>query len=146
MNTQDELPTANLNEQNTASISLYQLSAVALATFFGTVLAGGYIMYINFKNLGLEKKAKNSLIYSFIATILILGISMLIPDEVPNMAIIVPQLLAMSHIAKTQQAAMIEEHINSGGMMFSNWKAFGISMLFLLAIFSIIFVTAWFTV
>jgi len=58
MNTQDELPTANLNEQNTASISLYQLSAVALATFFGTVLAGGYIMYINFKNLGLKESEK----------------------------------------------------------------------------------------
>ena len=136
-----EPPVSHLDDAHNASISLYRVSGIGVATFFGSVLAGGFIMYLNFKRLGLENKAKNCILYSTIATVLIFGIIYLIPEDIniPNAAFTFPQLIAMVQIAKNQQGALIDGHLNSGGAISSNWKAFGISLLFLVIIMAIIF-------
>jgi hypothetical protein len=141
MNNIYEPPASNLDNQKNTTSSLYKTSGVGIATFFGSVLAGGFLMYLNFKRLGLEDKAKKCLLYSIIATIIVFGVIFLIPEDtnIPNAAFTIPQLIAMIQIAKYQQGALIDEHTSSGGAMYSNWKAFGISLVFLVGIMAIIF-------
>lgn len=132
-------PKSNLNQIATPS-SLYKTSGIGVATFIGSVLAGGIIMYINFNRLGLEDKAKKCLIYSTLATLVIFGIAFLIPEDfnIPNIAFTIPQVVAMMQIAKSQQGAFIDDHKSSGGTLASNWKAFGISLVVLVGIVVII--------
>jgi E3 ubiquitin-protein ligase DOA10 len=40
----------------------------------------------------------------------------------------------MSHIAKQLQERDINQHIKNGGVLASNWKAFGISLLVFIGI------------
>jgi len=120
---------------------LYTIPAIGLATFFGTILAGGVILAINFRNLGKESAARNAIIYSALATLAVFSLAFLIPDDVnvPNVIFTVIQLVAMIQIAKKLQEADIKNHIDNGGLLASNWKAFGISLLILIALMAILF-------
>ncbi len=141
MNNIYESPASSLEIQSTRAFSLYKISGVGVATFFGSTLAGGFIMYLNFKRLGSGGKAKKCLLFSVIATIVIFGVIFLIPEDVdiPNTVFTIPQVIAMVQIAKIQQGTLIDEHINSGGALSSNWKAFVIGLLFVVGILAIVF-------
>ena len=134
-------PEANLYENNDDAITdyeLYKISGIVIATFFGTVFAGGILLSKNYRNLGKLEAARKALIYSGVATLLVLVISIFLPDSVPSITISLPQLIAMAHIAKQQQSEDIDQHTKKGGKTASNWKAFGISLLVLLGILAII--------
>jgi len=120
---------------------LYTISAIGLATFFGTVFAGGLILAINFKRLGKESEARKTLLFSAIALAVVFLIAFQIPEDVnvPNIIFTIIQLVAMIQIAKKLQAADINHHIDNGGWVASNWKAFGISLLVLTGVMAILF-------
>ncbi|MDC0598915.1 hypothetical protein OAP18_03665, partial [Gammaproteobacteria bacterium] len=79
-------PDSDLNTDNSSenkyNYSLYKVSGIGVATFFGTALAGGYIASRNLKSLGREKEARSVLIYSAIATFAILLIAYFIPEDI----------------------------------------------------------------
>jgi hypothetical protein len=121
----------NISDRTCPDFALYKVSAIGLATFFGSMVAGGFLLSQNFKKLGKKTEARNAIIYSVVATIVVIIIGMNIPEEwnIPNMAFTIPQFLAMSHIAKQMQEKDINHHVKNGGVLASNWKAFGISLL-----------------
>ncbi|MGD8925386.1 MAG: hypothetical protein PVG20_00965 [Thioalkalispiraceae bacterium] len=134
------------NDVETYSLDykLYKVSGIGVATFFGSILAGGLLMSRNYKHLGKELEARKALIYSFLATFFILLIAFLIPDDVhiPNLVFTIPQIIVMVQIAKSEQGQAIQDHEQRGGALASNWLAFGISILVALAIFAIIVLIA----
>ncbi|MBU6954650.1 MULTISPECIES: hypothetical protein [unclassified Hahella] len=119
---------------------LYKLPAVGLATFFGTILAGGIILSYNFKQLGREDMARNALVFSLLALVVIFGLAFFVPD-IPgvNVVFTVVQLVAMMQIAKKYQGDDVEHHMANGGAMISNWAAFGISLLVLVVVIGLLF-------
>lgn len=120
-------PQAELLE---SSQPLYRLSAVALATFFGSPLAGAYITAHNLKAQNRADKVRNV----WLLAIGILVASMVIGSWLPDGATIgltVAQALGMQQYAKQLQGEALEGY---GGAFLSNWRAFGISLLFLLAV------------
>lgn len=132
-------PEANLAgaaSEKKYDFQLFKISGIGLATFFATTLAGGILIAMNFKRLGKEAKAKNAIIYSIIATIAIFFIAFIIPEDmnIPNTVFTVVQVVVMVQLAKQLQQSDIREHVSNGGELASNWKAFGISILVLLAI------------
>ena len=133
-------PTSELETEKKSVSPLYKTSGIGVATFFGSTLAGGFLMYLNYKRLGLYDKATKCIVISIFATIAIFGVVYLIPEDikVPNIAFTIPQVIAMVQIAKSQQESLINEHISAGGTMSSNWKAFGISVLIMLAIIALV--------
>jgi amino acid transporter len=136
-----EAPSANLGKSQSHEYSLYKITGIGIATFLGSILAGGFLMYLNFKRLGLIEKANKTLIYSSIATVIVFIIIFLIPEDIniPNTAFSIPQIIAMVQIAKHQQGGLIETHAEANGPLASNWKAFGIGLLFTIAIMAVIF-------
>ncbi|BBM02952.1 hypothetical protein [Microbulbifer sp. GL-2] len=133
-------PASELETKKKSVSPLYKISGIGVATFVGSILAGGVLMYLNYKRLGLYDKATKCIVISIVATIAIFGVVYLIPEDIniPNIAFTIPQVIAMVQIAKSQQEALINEHISSGGTMSSNWKAFGISVLIILAIIALV--------
>lgn len=127
-------PDAELvDNRNTAAnpYKLYKVSAVAIATFLGTVFAGGVIMAHNYRQLGLHDAARKILINTGLVTLAILCIAFMLPDNIniPNIAFILPQLFGMHYLAKARQEEAIKTHETNNGALNSNWKAAGISLL-----------------
>jgi len=137
-------PESSLEGTATASsvdYQLYKISGIGIATFFGSILAGGFLMSRNYKKLGKHAAATKALVYSAIATVAVLVISFLIPEDlnIPNLAFTIPQIIVMVQLAKKEQGADIEAHAANGGVLASDWKAFGISLLVIVALMAAVF-------
>jgi ABC-type nickel/cobalt efflux system permease component RcnA len=110
---------------------MYRISGAGIATFAGSMFAGGWVLAKNFRVLGDHDRARKMLIYSGVGTVVMLSIGFAIPESwnIPNVVFLVPQLLAMHQYAKRNQEAHIQAHVENGGQLESNWKAFGVGML-----------------
>ncbi len=133
------------DEPSCPAYKLYSIGAVTLATVLGSLLAGGIVMAINYKRLGQGAAAVHAVFWSLVATVVIIGAGMLIPEDVkiPNVAFLAPQIIGMYYLAKSLQGPAIEAHPGEGGSLASNWGAAGIGILtgivVLAALFGVIF-------
>ena len=139
MNDIYQTPEAELEQadpNNAHDYKLYKVSGIGIATLVGTILAGGYLMAVNHRRLGNADKAKSTLVYSFLTFVGILVIAFLIPEDmsIPDTVFTVAQVVAMVAIAKQWFEQPIIAHRANGGLMASNWKAFGISLLFMIVL------------
>lgn len=129
------------NAANSASdYSLYKMSAIGIATFFGSALAGGYIARRNLINLNEHAKGNNILYISAAITFSILLIAVLVPEDVniPGAVFTVVQLVAMLQLSKAWFGEDVERHRQNGGKFYSNWRAFGISLLVLVGVLAVV--------
>ncbi|MGE0608965.1 MAG: hypothetical protein AB7O62_17855, partial [Pirellulales bacterium] len=67
---------------------LYAPPSVLLATFLGSLLGGAILMAINFQRLGRSTAGWVTLILGLGATVLLLAVVMMIPDDVPIPAVV----------------------------------------------------------
>jgi hypothetical protein len=136
---------AKMNTEKNSDNELYKINGIAIATFFGSVLAGGLLMAQNYKQLGKPDEAKKILIYSAIALIIIIALAFVVLDNwnVPAIVFTLPQWVGMQALAQGYQAKDIQAHEEAGGKLASNWKALGISLLVLLAIAAVVFFVAF---
>lgn len=135
-----------LEDKRTYDYKLFKISGIGVATFFGTVLAGGYLMYRNYKNLGKHAEAKQALIWSGIAVVVVVGIALALPENMnsPSIGFTVVQVVVITQLAKKFFSDALLEHELHGGKLASNWLAFGIALLVLLilAVVLVAFVVA----
>jgi hypothetical protein len=123
---------------------LYSVGSATLAVFLGGPLAGGIIMAINYKRLGRPVAAIHAVVWTAVATAIIMATAMMIPDEynVPSVVFLAPQIFCMYGLAKSLQGPAIEAHRSDLGLMASAWGAAGIGLLtgvvVLVAVFAII--------
>jgi uncharacterized integral membrane protein len=113
---------------------LYSPAAVVLATVIGGLAAGGVVLALNYWRWRQHREAWYATIGGILGTIILLGLAVTLPDQVPAPAFLVPQLILVHFIAKQQQGSRYEAHLAEGGRKASNWKAVGIGALFLLII------------
>ncbi|PCI42095.1 MAG: hypothetical protein COB51_13395 [Moraxellaceae bacterium] len=123
----------------TADFKLYKISGVGLATVLGSPIAGGILMSQNFRRLGNQAAANKTLVLSILGTIAVFVIAYFIPEniDVPGAALTVPQLIIMIMLTKQFQESDIKQHQEAGGIMASNWKAFGIAILVVLGLIAL---------
>ena len=118
---------------------LYPTWAVTLATGFGSFMAGGILLAINYNRLGRGTAAVHSILWSAIATIAVIAA----PIEHHGrhlVAFSIGQLLAMNYLAQWLQGTTINEHQRSGGSLASGWSAAGIGLLTGAVVLLILFV------
>lgn len=115
---------------------LYTPKAVAIATFFGTPIAAGFLLALNYRREGHDDKAWKTVVLCVVGTIVLSVALMAIPaGSVPNTVFIIVQVLIMNSVAKVIQRDMVDLHLSRGGAIESGWKAAGIGFLTGLAIF-----------
>lgn len=129
-------PTAELTAgtPQQAGTPLYKASAVGLATFFGTPLAGAWVLAYNLRQLGLHRQVRDAWIAAVVLFVLVIAVGAMLPEKVPGVPLAVVQLVVMQQYAKKLLGVQLTQHAEQQGQFYSNWRAFGISLLFLLAI------------
>lgn len=110
---------------------IYKDRAILVGTFFGGPLVAGYFIAENFKAFGEYDKVKKTWIYTIIATVIIFGGIVLIPEnaKIPNGIIPLIYTGIATYLLKHFQGQNIETHINSGGELFGLWRAIGIGLI-----------------
>jgi hypothetical protein len=109
---------------------LYSAGAITLATFLGSLLAGGVLMAINYKRLERGAAAVHAVVWTIFAMVGLIGLALMLPESlhIPNAAFFIPQIIAMHYLSTQLQGPSIERHQRSGGQMASWWLAVGIAL------------------
>jgi hypothetical protein len=118
--------------------TLFDAGAVTIATFFGTAVAGGILMAINYRRLGEAGKA----VATLIAAIVVTGLALLVGFNTPQSAssvIGILLVLLIARIAKSMQGQAIADHVQRGGQLGSRWRAFFLGILILALVFGGVF-------
>lgn len=131
-----QAPVADL-QAGGARAPLYRMSAVGIATFFGTPLAGAYIITRNLRALGREESCRGVWWISLGVLVAIMLVSYFLPTNAGGMGLTIGQVVGMHYYAKSLFGEAVTRH---DGAFLSNWRAFGIALLFLLALIVVMFV------
>lgn len=131
------IPAAPLADPALVSGRLYKPVAVGLATFLGSPLAGAYILTQNLKHLGRSREVGTVWLIAVALLAVTMVCAFLLPENVPSLPFTVVQILAMSALSKHHTAVDLARHLERDGAFHSNWRAAGISLLFILAILAV---------
>lgn len=112
---------------------IFTNQAISLATFIGGPLSAGFLMAKNYIAFGNRSAAQNTLIISFISSILLYALFFIIPqhsiDAIPSTLLPVFYTTVVTVLVAKLQGVKIDEHIANSGQKASNWLAFGYGML-----------------
>ena len=120
------------------AVELYDQRGLGVATFFGSALAAGVLLYRNAGRLGRDDGGKH-LIVCFGILAAVMTIAMLLPDVVPNVLYFLAQFgLVVAYYGSVQKGD-VEAHVAQGGPVASRWGALGIALLCSLVLGVVIF-------
>jgi len=110
---------------------IYSEKNIWRATFLGGPLVAGYLIAENFKAFNEPEKVRKTWVIAVIATILIFSGAFLMADAEKSPRYLIPIIYsAIAYlIAQRCQSKSISHHISVGGLMFSVWRALGISLV-----------------
>ncbi len=105
-------------------LKLYSPFQVALGSFFGGPVAMVYFLWQNFKTLGKQHAAKQTIIWGIVFNVVLLVSLQLLPNKLPEIVIpFIYSLVAMQMVASWQMSKeAIEASINYHFQ--SNWRVF----------------------
>lgn len=121
---------------------VYKSQMVRVATFLGGPLVAGYMIAENYKAFDEPDKVRMTWIYAIIATAVIFGGIFLIPDSVNVPTYIIPLLYSwvVYYIVQNLQGVKINDHISTGGPVYSWGRVIGVSLIGVVPILVIIFI------
>lgn len=123
---------------------VYSVIGVRLGTFIGGPAAGGYLLSQNFKAIGRADLARRALILGITITVAFTSIILALPDEIsdkiPNILFPLVFMFLSSRLFDRYQKEAVNQLLETEqGTQVSNWNAFGISVLFAIALFIVVF-------
>lgn len=127
-------------------VKLYSIVGIGIATFFGTILLGGIIMALNYVKLGKKLAALNTILMTIISMSLIFFLVLILKEfDFPSLDLTAPQFIVFMLLAWKFQGQVIEDHSAMGGMLESNLKVAGISLLIFVSMFLLVSSSGLFT-
>lgn len=128
------------------NIKLYKTTGIIIASILGSVIAGGFLLSRNFKQLGKEDAAKKTIIYSTVGFIILSILAYKAPTGWEHLLSVLALLQFVAIIAITQitQEHEIKTHLSKGGKLHSNWRALCISVIFIMFQFCLIELAIYF--
>jgi len=133
------------NETSKLHKKLYSKNTILIGTFFGGLLAAGYMMRENFIALGKPQKAQKALLLGIIGTIIIIGGIVMIPetiiDKVPHILIPTIYTAIIFVLIEKYQGADLKKHQENKSHLFSVWRAVAIGIISSLIMVAGFFIT-----
>lgn len=125
---------------------LYSDRAIALATFLGGPLVGGYLAAENFKQLGAPRKVRTAWIAGIAALVIILGGMILVPDisRVPSYIIPLFYTGVTQVLIQRSQGSAIKAHVENKGLLYSLWRAALVGLIGAAITLAVIFAIVYF--
>lgn len=130
---------------DTPSFTLHPVRGIVWAAFWGSLIAAGIIMAINYSRMGSKTAARITVFIALIATIALFAMLFAIPEEsnIPNVVFIVPQLVAVYAIADGLQGGQVRKHAAQRGPVASAWRSVGVGLLCLPLVLGAVFAVAF---
>jgi hypothetical protein len=118
---------------------LFSVGQITLATFFGAPVAGCLLLAQNYRALGKDSAARQSLIVGIASTILLIAIVSCLPDNFPGRGVALGSCFGMRQVAAQLQGGVINNHLKAGGRKGSWWIAFAVGVGCSVAVLGLIF-------
>lgn len=112
-----------------SSERLHSTVGVVIATFFGTLTGGGLLLALNYWRTKQPRYAWTCLVGAFLLTVMVFIAAAFLPENLPNSAYIIPQLVFAHYTTKYLQGEMLAEYQAQGGRYASRWAAVGWGLL-----------------
>ncbi|MEP7036938.1 MAG: hypothetical protein ABI891_01230 [Acidobacteriota bacterium] len=93
---------------------LFSVGQIILATFFGMPIAGCLLLARNYRQLGKNAVARQTLAAGVISTIVLLISSFFLPEKFPNMILPVAYCFAMRQLVIYLQGDIIDNYLKNG--------------------------------
>ncbi|MFK7799141.1 MAG: hypothetical protein AB8E82_16935 [Aureispira sp.] len=108
---------------------VYTETMVAMAAFFGSPLAAGYLFAENYKVLRQPHKVQRAWAVAIGGTIALFVLIYIVEQfiEVPTIGFWVGVAFGTKAMFRNEQGAAVTEHIAKGGELHSGWRAAGVS-------------------
>ena len=119
---------------------LYSQDQIALATFLGTPLVGGWLIAANDKTLARLEQANKAIAVGIGVTLVVLALAVVLPDSFPNIALPVVCAVAFRAWADSRFSAVLERHKANGGARYSWWRVVGLALLSTAIVFTLMFI------
>jgi hypothetical protein len=138
-------PTANVSDvvdpSSTPQVvnGLYSSAQIFLASFLGSPMAAAWIAASNFRKLNQPSQARNLIVWGAIGTVVVLVIALLLPDRIPHSVFPLAYSLGIRAAAAKFFDPIVKEQKASGSQMGSWWRVTGISILWGILVFALIF-------
>jgi hypothetical protein len=120
-------------EPTVGNPKLYTPIQIRAGSFLGGPIASVYFLRENFRVLGKVSEAKTTLAWGIAFVVCLLALLPFLPARFPNYLIPLAYSIAAGSIAEKWQLQK-QAIVNSGRYQFqSNWRVFGLAVLFLVA-------------
>ena len=106
---------------------LFHATAVAVATYSGTPIAGFLLMAVNYRRLGQTRRAVMAVMLGLLATGLVVMCWVRLPFFV-SIPVCLGLLLGTRAYAGSMQGAALAQHVSRGGRLGSKWVALGVGL------------------
>jgi hypothetical protein len=117
---------------------LFSPRQVMLATLLGAFIAGAWFYAQNLAALGKPELKRKAMLVGLGATILAMGLSILLPTSTPNVIPAIVCAVGAGWVTNSHFGKIVAAHVAAGGKLGSWWSVVGISLLFALGIFAAI--------
>lgn len=101
---------------------LFSTGQITLATFLGAPLAGCLLLARNYQLLGKGAAAWQPLLIGVVTTAVLFTLALLLPENVPGLALSGGSCIGMHYYAKQWEGGAIEAHLKSGARQ-GSWAA-----------------------
>jgi len=125
---------------------LYSDRAIALATFLGGPLTGGYLAAENFKQLGAPRKVKIAWVTGIVAFVIVMGGVILVPgiSRVPSYIIPLFYTGVTQVLIQRSQGAALKAHVENRGLLYSLWRVALVGLIGAAITLAIVFAIVYF--
>jgi hypothetical protein len=117
----------------------FSVGQITLATFLGMPIAGCLILARNYRVLGKDGAAWQSLGAGIVSTLLLFLIAFFLPENFPNIALPMAYCFGMRQLVQYLQGGAIDNHLKAGGRKGSWAITIAVGLGCLVIIFGFIF-------
>ncbi|MER3465626.1 MAG: hypothetical protein C4329_15655 [Chitinophagaceae bacterium] len=114
----------------TATQRIYSQSGITIGSLMGWPIVAGYLLSKNYTALVQNKKAGKTWLLCIATFVLLVTLASVLPQQVPNASFVFANAALGYYMTQSLQGKLIDAHIVSGGLVYSNWRCAGIALIF----------------
>jgi hypothetical protein len=118
----------SLTAPGAPTFKLYSPLAVGVATFIGSVLAGSWLLALNYRRLGKPREAIVTILLGLATLFGMLVIGSAVSTDL-SLGVSIGITLAMGKLTRSFQGQQLDAHAAAGGKLASVWNALGLSLI-----------------